>query len=415
MVHVAKLAKEIVVELKSKGFTAFYAGGYVRDKLLGIPSSDIDIATDALPEEIAAIFPEHFLVGAQFGVCVVRHKGHSFEVATFRQDLKYEDGRRPQEVILRSTPEEDAMRRDFTVNGMFYDPLADMVHDFVDGEKDLKLGIIRTIGQPEERFEEDRLRMIRAVRFAYRLGFSIEEKTKKAISSLSNTLLPSVSMERIWQELSKIRRGPRFTDALVTMSELGLLGCFLPPLKDIHPSTIAERLSGLEMVSEHVPMILLLSELFNEEDLAFVLGLGIYLRASKEETHWIELYLETKGLFARDPDFTMRYEWAILLANKRSKACLEVVFQKLAQDKIENAFAQLKDLEEKLHSHIDRLHKKKPLCQAKDLKELGISPGKKMGVLLQRAERLAIEHDLQSTADVVNKLMQDPSWIELNT
>lgn len=412
MPHVERLAKEIVTELSAKGFTAYFAGGYVRDKLLGIPSSDIDIATDALPEEIAALFPEHFLVGAQFGVCVVRHKGHSFEVATFRQDVTYQDGRRPQAVILRSTPEEDAKRRDFTVNGMFFNPLANEILDYVNGRNDLKLGIIRTIGSPEARFVEDRLRMIRAIRFAFRLGFSIENETKRAISSLSHTLLPSVSMERIWQELSKIRRGPRFTDALVTMAELGLLGCVLPPLSQIPRESIEERLVGLETVSEQVPMILILSALFNKEDLAFVLGLGIYLRASKEETRWIELYLEIRGLWERDPHFSIRYEWATLLSDKRANSCLEVIFHKLPAAEKEGAFGRLVEFERQLASHIERLHKKKPLCQAKDLKELGITPGKKMGELLQRADRLAVEFDLQSKEEVVAKLMQDPSWIE---
>src|SRR5438132_1411451 len=133
MSHIEKLAKEIVIELKAQGYIAYYAGGFVRDRLLDIASNDIDIATNALPEEIASIFPEHFLVGAQFGVCVVRHKSHSFEVATFRQDIAYQDGRRPSEVLLRSTPEEDAKRRDFTVNGMFYDPVSNDVLDYVGG------------------------------------------------------------------------------------------------------------------------------------------------------------------------------------------------------------------------------------------------------------------------------------------
>lgn len=412
MPHVERLAKEIVTELTMKGFTAYFAGGFVRDKLLGIPSSDIDIATNALPEEIAAIFPEHFLVGAQFGVCVVRHKGHSFEVATFRQDLLYQDGRRPEAVILRSTPEEDAKRRDFTVNGMFFNPLANEILDFVNGQGDLKLGIIRTIGSPVARFEEDRLRMIRAIRFAFRLGFTIEDETKNAIKRLSHTLLPSVSMERIWQEFSKIRLGPRFTEALQIMAELGILGCVLPPLRQVSPASIEERLSGVEMVSEHVPMILILSTLFNKEDLAFVLGLGIYLRASKEETRWIELYLEIKGLFERDPNFSMRFDWANLLADKRANSCLELIFHKLAPAEKERAFMRLADFENRLSSHIERLHKRKPLCQAKDLKELGISPGKKMGALLQRAERLAVELDLNDRQEVIKRLMQDPSWIE---
>lgn len=410
MTHAEKLAKEIVVELNAKGYVAYFAGGFVRDKLLGIPSSDIDIATEALPDEIAAIFPEHFLVGAQFGVCVVRHKHHSFEVATFRQDVAYEDGRRPTSVLLRSSPEEDAKRRDFTVNGMFWDPLEDKVLDYVGGQDDLKRGVIRTIGSAQERFEEDRLRMIRAIRFAYRLGFHIEPSTRKAISQLAHTILPSVSMERIWQEFQKIRQGPNFSEALVEMSELGLLGRVLPPLDKLQANALKARLKGIEMVSEKVPAILILAELFSPEDIAFVLGLGIYLRASKEETKWIETLLETKSLFSQDPLFTLRYEWAALLANKRSKACFELLFSKLPKAEQHKAHALLEKTEANLFDHIDRIHKKKPLVQAKDLQEVGISPGKKMGQLLQFAERLTIEHDLTCKEDVIQKLMQAPIW-----
>lgn len=412
MTHIEKLAKEIVLDLHAKGHIAYFAGGFVRDRLLGIPSSDIDIATDALPEEIAAIFPEHFLVGAQFGVCVVRHKNHSFEVATFRQDISYQDGRRPKEVLLRSSPQEDALRRDFTVNGMFFDPLSQEILDYVGGQEDLKRAIIRTIGKPQDRFEEDRLRMIRAVRFAYRLGFHIENETREAIQSLSHTLLPSVSMERIWQELTKIRQGPDFTNALIEMCDLGLLANALPPLQDVSTAELKQRLKGLEQVSEKVPTILILAELFRPEDIAFVLGLGIYLRASKEETKWIEALLEIKGFWQRDSSFTKRYEWTQLLANKRAKACFEVIFSKQDQATKEANVQALHTFEEHIADHIQRIHKKKPLLQAKDLQELGIVPGKKMGELLHLAERLSIEHNLKSRDEVIEKLLQDPSWID---
>lgn len=412
MSHTEKLAKEIVEELKERGFIAYYAGGFVRDKLLGVPSSDIDIATNALPEEIAEIFPIHFLVGAQFGVCVVRHKNHSFEVATFRQDVAYQDGRRPSSVVLRSTPQEDAMRRDFTVNGMFYDPISDDVIDYVGGQEDLKTGVIRTIGKAEDRFEEDRLRMIRAIRFAYRLGFHIEAKTRQAIQQLSHSLLPSVSMERIWQELQKIRQGPNFSMAIIEMSELGLLGSAIPPLGKLSSQDITERLIGLEQVSEKVPAILILAELFNPEDITFVLGLGMYLRGSKDETKWIESLIEIKGLWQQDPVFNRRYEWAQALANKRAKACLEIIFSKQSPSKKDASLKQLAACENALQHHIERIHKRQPLLQAKNLQELGIHPGKKMGQLLQLAERLTIEHDLQTTEEVIQRLLQDPSWTD---
>ncbi|MCE5294247.1 MAG: CCA tRNA nucleotidyltransferase [Chlamydiales bacterium] len=410
MSHIEKLATEIVTKLKANGYIAYFAGGFVRDKILGLSSSDIDVATNALPDEVAAIFPEHFLVGAQFGVCVVRHKHHSFEVATFRQDEDYHDGRRPSTVTLRSTPEEDAKRRDFTVNGMFYDPSTDEIIDFVGGKEDLKKNVIRTIGKAEERFTEDRLRMIRAIRFAYRLGFHIEKETKEAIKSLSHTLLPSVSMERIWQEIQKIRQGPNFHLALTDLHELGLLGCALPPLQKLSSKHIVERLQGLDQVSVKVPAILILAELFNPEDIAFVLGLGITMRASKEETKWIETLIEVKALWQQDPGFTRRFDWAQGLANHRSHACLEVIFAKLSDDDKQKSFSLLDDTIKSLGAHIERLHKKQPLCQAKDLAELGVKPGKKMGLLLETASRLSVDYDLQTRDEVLKKLLQDPIW-----
>src|SRR5262245_45612448 len=286
--HIQTMATEVVNKLREHGFLAYFAGGFVRDLLLGIHSYDIDIATNALPEEISRIFPEHALVGAQFGVCLVRHKGHQFEVATFRQDVSYKDGRRPTTVVLKSSPEEDAKRRDFTINGMFFDPINRQILDFVGGMHDLQAKCIRTIGNPIERFEEDRLRMVRAIRFEINFGFHLEEETKLAIKKLAHTLLPAVSMERIWQELCKMRKNPRFCQALIQMARLHLLETIFPPLKHVSLQLIQDRLRGMEHVSEKVPTILILTQLFSLNDLAFTLGLGIYLRASKEETKWIE-------------------------------------------------------------------------------------------------------------------------------
>jgi poly(A) polymerase len=195
------------------------------------------------------------------------------------------------------------------------------------------------------------------------------------------------------------------------MSELGLLGCALPPLSKLTTSDVKKRLEGLELVSEKVPAILILAELFSPEDISFVLGLGMYLRGSKDDTKWIETLLELKTLFQQDPDFSRRYEWSVALANKRSKACLEIVLSGMGEQK----FQELAACEERLQPHIDRLHKKKPLLAAKDLQELGIVPGKKMGRLLQLAERLSIEHDLQTKEEAIEKLLQDPSWIDTDT
>ena len=178
MTETKKIATAIVRKLVAAGYTAYFAGGWVRDYLMGHPSEDIDLATDAPPEKIIDLFPKTLLVGVAFGVVVVIVDGHQFEVATFRRDIDYADGRKPSKIEL-STAEEDAFRRDFTINGMFYDPLTNQILDYVGGQEDLKKKIIRAIGNPHKRIQEDRLRMIRAVRLSCRFDFQIEEKTKE--------------------------------------------------------------------------------------------------------------------------------------------------------------------------------------------------------------------------------------------
>ena len=169
-------ARDVAAQLQGAGFTAYFAGGCVRDKLQGVPAKDYDIATNARPEQVQKIFPRNVAVGAHFGVIVVLHSGHQFEVASFRADGAYLDGRRPVDVTF-TTPQGDAERRDFTVNGMFYDPRAGEVIDYVGGRVDLERKTLRAIGDPAARFREDRLRLLRAVRFAAGLGFEVEAQT----------------------------------------------------------------------------------------------------------------------------------------------------------------------------------------------------------------------------------------------
>ena len=216
----------IVRRLREKGFSAYLVGGCVRDLLLGIQPKDWDIATDARPEEIQKLFRKTIPVGAKFGVVIVRLRGKNYEVATFRRDLEYKDGRHPKGVEFAG-PREDALRRDFTINGMFYDPIEDKILDFVGGKKDLKKGIIRAIGEPEQRFEEDKLRMLRAVRFSARFKFPIEPKTKSAIKKLAPKIL-EVSPERIREELIQIFTQKNPDLGLELMDELGLLEPILP-------------------------------------------------------------------------------------------------------------------------------------------------------------------------------------------
>ncbi len=240
------VARRVVERLRAGGHTAYYAGGCVRDALLGGEPKDYDIATDAHPEQVQALFPRHEAVGAHFGVILVKEAGQQLEVATFRADGTYLDGRRPESVHF-TTAEEDAARRDFTVNGMFLDPLADegrgRVLDFVGGRADLDAKVIRAIGDPAARFAEDRLRLLRAVRFAARLGFEIEPATLSAIQAVAPEIRV-VSPERIREELVRIFTAPTRVAGWDWLDRSGLMREVLPEL---------ETLKGVEQPPQFHP------------------------------------------------------------------------------------------------------------------------------------------------------------------
>jgi len=227
-------AVDVVRTLKEAGFTALWAGGCVRDLLLRNPPDDYDVATSARPEEVQKLFgPRRTLaIGASFGVILVRSprggQGGDVEVATFRTEGPYVDGRRPEHVSY-ATPEEDAHRRDFTINGMFYDPLEDQLHDFVGGRDDIARQLVRAIGNPQARFTEDKLRMLRAVRISARFDFELEAATADAVRGMAPEILV-VSQERIAQELKKMLVHPRRARAISLAHHLELLTIILPEL-----------------------------------------------------------------------------------------------------------------------------------------------------------------------------------------
>ena len=220
------VAAAIVQKLHEHGYVAYFAGGCIRDALQDIPPKDIDIATSASPGQVQALFQRTIPVGIQFGVVRVLVGDLEFEVASFRSDGVYLDGRRPSEIRF-STPEQDALRRDFTINGMFYDPLNDRVIDYVNGREDLSGKLIRAIGQPSERFAEDRLRMLRAIRFATTLAFEIESRTWSAVKADAQAIAV-VSPERIRDELLKILVSPHRLRGFDLLDMSGLLAEILP-------------------------------------------------------------------------------------------------------------------------------------------------------------------------------------------
>lgn len=225
-----EFALRVVAELRAAGFEAYWAGGCVRDRLLGITPKDYDVATDARPEQVRALFGERrtIAIGAAFGVITILGPkiAGQIEVATFRADAEYSDGRRPDAVTF-SNAREDALRRDFTINGMFYDPIRDEVLDYVGGRADLEDHVLRAIGDPHARIREDKLRMLRAVRFAAHFGFAIEPQTEAAIRQSARDV-QVVSAERITQELRRMWTDPHRVRGLELLKEAGLLDVILP-------------------------------------------------------------------------------------------------------------------------------------------------------------------------------------------
>jgi poly(A) polymerase len=223
------LANSICETLRHNGHQALLCGGCVRDLLLGRAPADYDVATDATPEQVMGLFPESVAVGAQFGVVLIPRDALKVEVATFRSDVGYSDGRHPDSVVYSSTPREDVQRRDFTINGLLMRPETGEVLDYVGGQADLKAGLIRAIGDPDRRFAEDKLRLMRAVRFASRFGFAIEPATFAAIRRRAHEVT-SVSAERLRDELTKLLTEGAARRGLELLDETGLLAAVLPEI-----------------------------------------------------------------------------------------------------------------------------------------------------------------------------------------
>jgi len=266
-------ALDLARQLTAAGHVALFAGGCVRDKLLDREPKDYDIASSAMPEEVLKLFPGSNEVGAHFGVVIVKWRGVFVEIATFRTDGCYKDGRRPETVTF-STPEEDAKRRDFTVNGLFEQPESGEVIDHVGGLKDLENKVLRAIGDPVARFSEDALRLMRAVRFSTTLGFELEAGTMAAVKSCAR-LLGRISIERVRDEFSKILTAPRRREGIELLVDTGLMehvipefletiGCEQPP--EWHPEgdVYTHTCIMLGMLEPDAPLELCLAVLMHD-------------------------------------------------------------------------------------------------------------------------------------------------------
>jgi poly(A) polymerase len=238
-----ELAEQICAILRVHGHQAYFVGGCVRDLELGRDPADYDLCTDALPDRVQELFPRSLAVGAKFGVILVVEEEVQVEVATFRSDIGYSDGRHPDHVVYSDTPQEDVRRRDFTINGLLMDPATGEVLDFVGGRADLTAGIVRAIGDPLLRFAEDKLRMLRAVRFAARFGFRIESETMAAAEGLASQIT-QVSLERIRDELTKLLTEGAARRGFELLDETGLLPVVLPDIA---------RMKGVEQPPRYHP------------------------------------------------------------------------------------------------------------------------------------------------------------------
>jgi poly(A) polymerase len=401
-------ARFIVETLAKAGFVAYYAGGWVRDLLLNHPSDDIDIATNAPPETIQALFSHTVPVGIAFGILIVIVNGKQYEVATFRQDLDYKDGRRPSRIQF-TTAIEDAKRRDFTINGMFYDPLKEEILDYVNGRKDLEAKIIRAIGNPHERIQEDRLRMIRAIRLSCRFHFEIEPATAKAIKDHAQELFPAVAIERVWQEFTKGHNFGKLRPMLIQLHEFHLLPAIFPELASVPLSEIEKRLEPIKDYPLKAPVIASLLPLFPHASLPQQLELCKKFKLSHLDQQFVTFLYHARELTQTDRPVEL-YEWAYFYANAFAPTCLQILSAHLDPKR---KIAFLHHHEEQMDSldrSIHRIRKHDPVVKSDDLLQAGIKPGVAMGKLLKEADRLSINEQIHQAGPLLEKLKKSPLW-----
>lgn len=405
-------AVTVVKKLVDAGHIAYFAGGWVRDFLLKHPSDDIDIATSASVEQIQSLFLKTIPVGVAFGIVIVVEEGYHFEVATFRKERDYLDGRRPTS-IEPATPQEDAQRRDFTINGMFWDPLKRELHDYVNGQIDLRKGVICAIGDPHKRFLEDRLRMMRAVRYSTRFNFPIEISTQQAILDHASALLPAVAMERIWQEFKKMSQFAHFDSGLLTLYKLKLLPTIFPQLKEVPLSEIERRLKPLAAFPKKVPAITELLELFPQHSLEELLDLCDYLKLSRSERQIVEFLHRTKQMLGMPEEWLSKLEkieWAQFYANPDALTCLEIFAAHLPGGDRTAFLKTHLERSQNLSPAISRIQAQTPIVRADHLLKEGISPGKKMGALLKEAERISVNENIENRETIIQLLKKSSVW-----
>lgn len=363
-------AIRIIKRLRKHGHQALLAGGCVRDMLLNRAAKDYDVATSARPDEVIRLFERTIRVGAKFGVVMVMIGSEQVEVATFRTESGYADHRHPSQVAF-SNAKEDASRRDFTINGMFYDPVENQVIDYVGGQDDLRPGIIRTIGDPRHRFGEDYLRLMRAVRFATRLNFTIEPETWRAVQELSGRI-EKISRERVAMELEAILSHPNRRRGAELLEESGLCRAIFGK---VDPSVLEFGREVLGFLPKQVDFPLALAGFFAGEETKNALRECANLRLSNSHTRGLRYLLENRGVLLEEDIPLARLK--LLLA--------EPYFQDLynLQWAVQSARSQSVGPLKAIHSRARELEgvelRPKPLLDGHALIEMGVRPGPMVG------------------------------------
>ncbi|MBF5050547.1 Uncharacterized protein CLAVI_000158 [Candidatus Clavichlamydia salmonicola] len=397
-------AKEVIHVLAQHGFKAFFVGGYVRDMLLHIPSIDIDIATDASVEEIIKLFPKTLLIGAAFGIVVVIINNFSFDVSSFREDGTYEDGRHPTSIKMGSIIT-DSLRRDFTINALFYNPFDNTIIDHVQGLTDIKKKLIRTVGQPVLRFAEDRLRMVRACRFAATLNFKIDKETNKAILHEHSFLYPSVSKERVHQEFTKLEQSPYKYRFLMLMYASGLLQQIFPVFKNISFFHFKKEAHYLKKCVKYLPLPIFLAPLFKIFSANIWPVALLDLKVSKKDHDLALLWNESLCILF---PLTPSVESIHFFCKPGVKHVIELHLLLLSSLEEKEQFLQkINDYQIHYKPHILRAAEKKFPLSSDDLIKKGVLPGKKMGNLLRKSEKIAIQLNTCDKIQILTLLKND--------
>jgi len=375
------LAIDIIKELHRHGHDAFFVGGCVRDMVMQIEPADYDIATSARPEQIIRIFPRTETIGAKFGVVLVIHRGHPFEVATFRSDEAYVDGRRPTGVVFTDA-KQDVLRRDFTINGLLYEPLTGEVIDYVNGRADIEAKIVRAIGDPHARFEEDKLRILRAIRFGARLGYSIEPSTWDAVRSMA-AKIHQVSRERIRDELTRILTEGRSAHGIRMLEESGLRAEILPELEWTNHIE-----KSLRLLSRGSPADFSMGVLLHHTASGHVQQIVERLKFSRSEMHHIVALVENLPRFSQVRQMSVSSLKRFFRIDRFEDHLDLARIHALAAGEEPEAYAYAL---QKRKGWTDEAIWPQPLATGNDLIAMGLQPGPRFKEILTRVEDEQLE------------------------